>query len=196
MRQLGVCRTCIRKTGTHIGKAAGTTAFISYKDALTSYVALWALQGGGKGKQTSACTTTAIITQASAQAAADWWGIFTVPPVKHSASGLHLRRTDSPQLCAPFVLQIKNPRRLYGAPGVVNYNFNLHLKKLIAKTACIKSASKSAKSSVTTYECAHFCILLSIRCIFMRLLLHDKGDKSRGKTLFCEVFTQHFGYLG
>ena len=149
-----------------------------------------------QGKQTSACTTTAIITQASAQAAADWWGIFTVPPVKHSASGLHLRRTDSPQPCVPFVLQIKNPRRLYGAPGVVNYNFNLHLKKLIAKTACIKSASKSAKSSVTTYECAHFCILLSIRCIFMHLLLHDKAVKSRGKTPFCEVFTQHFGYLG
>ena len=102
---------------------------------------------------------------------------------------------QSATVCSVCSANKKSPKAIWSL-GVENYTFCLHLKKLIAKTACIKSASKSAKSSVITYECAHFCILLSNRCIFMHLLLHDKGDKSRGKTLFCEVFTQHFGYLG
>lgn len=102
---------------------------------------------------------------------------------------------QSATVCSVCSANKKSPKAIW-SPGVENYSFQLHLKKLIAKTACIKSASKSAKSSVITYECAHFCIFLSIKCIFMHLLLHDKAVKSRGKAPFCEIFTQLFVYLG
>ena len=192
---MGVCHAYIRKTKL-IDKASGTPAFVCYKDALTSRAALWALQGDGREGRPFACIMTAIIRQESAQADADRWGIFSDSARKIFRFRVTSASDRRSAVCIRLVCSAnkKSPQAALSL-GEGNYTFCLHLKKPNAKTACIKSASKAAKSSVFTYECTHFCIFLSFWCIFMHLLLHDKGDKSRGKTPFCEVFTQHFGYL-